>query len=304
MQQQYQQYVQQQPAMMAGSMNAQQIAFGAMPQQQFGGMPMQAVPQMMPQHSMQQMQIQLARMQQPMQQPMMSQQPVQQMQQPMAQAMPVVQQGMQLAPQPVQQALPGPKIRTYTPEGGEMLQITVLGTKDVPGFSNGVVHVQVPGKHDFELETVAMTNGIPQPRTVVTYIQPGDSLVFTLAGGQMDCNAQLDGTEFYPGGFSGELQLASGGALVVKISPLGTQGQIQQLAPITTEVPRQQAVAGPPVVAGMGPMRHVSPGEFEQLSQHPGAAPVQVLSPEDIRQAGFAPIGVPQPMMPMTTQCA
>merc|ERR1740117_891476 len=262
----------------------------------------QAMPQMMPQGMPQQM------MQQPMMQQSMMQQPMMQhpmMQQPMPQAMPQAapQPMPQAAPQAFQQqqqqipALPQPTIRAYTPEGGEQLQITIMGTKDVPGAQQPTVHIQVAGKHDFQVVTQAITGLCLQPRTTVTYIQPGDSLIISVKeGGRVLGEAQLASQDFY-GGFEGDIPMA-GGALAVKITPLNlTGGQVQQLPPVTVQQQRQPVQVSAPIVVGSGGLSYCSPEEFQHHQAQPGAAPVQVMTPEEMQNSGMQVMGVAQPVM-------
>jgi hypothetical protein len=213
----------------------------------------------------------------------------------------VAQYGM---PQPVSQALPqpapmqpnvpaamqslpmqatGPNIRTYTPEGGEMLQITIMGVLDV-NAAQPTVHIQVPGKHDFTVETQAISGPALQPKTTVTYIQPGDGLVFTLKDGEIvlgQCEVQH--SDYHPNGFDGDLPIANG-TIPVKITPLGTSGQVQSLPPITVQQPRQAPKVSGPIAVGSSAPRLCSPEEFQHHASQPGAQPATVMTPEEMQQ--------------------
>jgi len=251
----------------------------------------------------------------PMQTQYMPQVQQQQVYQAPAQTQMMAPQQMMAAPQqfhqaPIQQAPPQARGATYAqnPEGAEMLQVTVFGTKQLNGAQSPSVDIEIAGKpHKHTLQTEAITGPQMTPKSLVTYYLPGEHLNFTVSEQGMTLgDVQISGQDFHPNGLEGDLPLmdpATGsqgsGYLMVKIVPLGTSGVMAELEPVIVQ---QEPKAGPmveaaPFVHGTSGARHVSPEEYQQLANN-GA---QLMDPTEA-PANFAPQFMPQQQAQPTYQ--
>jgi len=226
------------------------------------------------------------------------------------------QQQMQYAPQqfaaaPAQPVAVGPQMGAMyaqNPEGAEMLQVTVFGTKQLPGAQQPTVEIEIAGKpHKHTIESASIEGPNMTPKSLITYYLPGEHLNFTvIEGGQLLGDVQISGQDFHPNGLEGDLPLmdpntgAQGsGYLMVRIVPLGTTGQAVDLAPVEIKGERTMQTPDPPSqVVGQSAMRAISPEEYELL----GAQGAQLITADALTQPVMAqPQYAPQPQ-PMMTQ--
>jgi len=210
----------------------------------------------------------------------------------------------QFAAAPAQPVAVGPQMgATYAqnPEGAEMLQVTVFGTKQLSGSQQPTVEIEIAGKpHKHTIESASIEGPNMTPKSLITYYLPGEHLNFTVTeGGQLLGDVQISGQDFHPNGLEGDLPLmdpntgAQGsGYLMVRIVPLGNTGQAVELPPVEIKGERtMQMPEQPPQVVGQSAMRAISPEEFEQL----GAQGAQLVTADALTQPVMAQ---PQPSMP------
>lgn len=204
------------------------------------------------------------------------------------------------APQQPQQAappLPAPVSNLYTPQGGEMLQVTIFGTKNLPGANQPTVTIEIPGKHNGTIDTQAITGPTMVPKSLVTYITPGEGLMLIVSEQDQVLGAvELVSDDFYPNGVEGDLPLTDpnsgqqAGHLFAKIQPLGQSGQMADLQPVVVPAEQQtnQVYAAPSyspeAQVVQGSLRQCSPEEFAQLGNIPGAQQPQAMMPEQLGQ--------------------
>jgi len=208
---------------------------------------------------------------------------------------PVVQAGAPI------QAAPVGGTRVYTPQGAEMLQVTVFGTKQLPGAEKPAVEISIDGKpHKHNLDTLAITGPQLTPKTLITYYLPGENLNFIVSeGGNVLGDVQISGQDFHPNGLEGDLPLMdpqSGnqgpGYLMVKIVPLGVNGKMEELAPVHIQAESKPLPADPPAyVASTSNPRAISPDEWQRLGEQGATMVVQEGGPV----AAPAPVVQPQP---------
>lgn len=216
--------------------------------------------------------------------------------------------------------------KVYTPVGAEMLQVTVFGTKQLPGANAPSVEIGIDGKpHKHNLDTLAITGPQLTPKTLVTYYLPGENLNFIVSeGGNVLGDVQISGQDFHPAGLEGDLPLMDPqtgnqgpGYLMVKIVPLGVTGKMEDLAPVHIQSEAKIMAADPaPYVASTTQPRSISPEEWQRLGDQgarmvveegpmmgaPVAAPVAAPAPV-YTQPAPQPIAMqaaqPQMMRPM-----
>jgi len=177
-----------------------------------------------------------------------------------------------------------------------MLQVTIFGTKQVPGANTPTVTIEIPGKHKGTIDTQAITGPSMVPKSLITYIQPGEGLYLLISEQDRILGAvELMSEDFYPNGVEGDLPLAdpqtqeAAGHLYAKIQPLGTSGQMAELQPVIVPatssyqpMPVAQQITGEPTVVA-GTLRECSPEEFAALSALPGAPPAQPVMPGELQ---------------------
>eukprot|EP00929_Paragymnodinium_shiwhaense_P112391 TRINITY_DN8064_c0_g1_i1.p1 TRINITY_DN8064_c0_g1~~TRINITY_DN8064_c0_g1_i1.p1 ORF type:complete len:325 (-),score=83.96 TRINITY_DN8064_c0_g1_i1:228-1202(-) len=218
-------------------------------------------------------------------------------------AAPAIQQSaMQMQAAPAIQQAPVGGVKVYTPQGAEMLQVTVFGTKQLPGANRPQVEIGIDGKpHKHTLDVLAITGPQLTPKSLVTYYLPGENLNFIVSeGGNVLGDVQISGQDFHPNGLEGDLPLMDPqtgnqgpGYLMVKIVPLGVSGQMEALQPVqvSSEAPLNVAEP-PPYVASTSAPRAISPEEYQRLGE--AGAETKVL------EGGFIP-GPPMPLQPTPT---
>lgn len=204
------------------------------------------------------------------------------------------------APAPTQMQYAAPQVQQYAApamqpkvvynqkheENSEMLQVTVFGTKQLPGAQNPQVDIEIAGKpHKHTVESHAIEGPEMKPKSLITYYLPGEHLNFTVSeAGNLLGDVQISGQDFHPNGLEGDLPLmdpttgAQGsGYLMVRIVPLGMNGQPVELPPVEIKGEAHMAPDPAPYVVGQSAPRACSPEEYQQLGQQ-GA---MLVTPED-----------------------
>lgn len=188
-----------------------------------------------------------------------------------------------------------PASRPFAPSGAEMLQVTVFGVQGIEGVTNPTVKVEVPGKHNFQIDTSNLDVQGLNPKSTITYVKPGDGLIFSvIQGDQLFGQAQVNSEDFFPNGFEGEVVVGHNGeAIAVKLAVLA-DGQIQQLAPVVVKSTASAPVESAPVIAGTSAPRLCSPEEFQWACNQPGAAAPLTLTPDELTKIGGQGFGQQQ----------
>merc|ERR1719240_2210184 len=126
--------------------------------------------------------------------------------------------------------------RGFVPSGAEALQVTVFGVQNIAGITNPTVKVEVAGKHNFQLDTSVIQGQSLNPKSTITYVRPGDGLVFSVVqGDQLFGQAAVNSEDFFPQGFEGDVVVGTNNETVaVKLAVLA-DGQIQALPPVVVK---------------------------------------------------------------------
>jgi len=178
------------------------------------------------------------------------------------------------------------KLRTISPSGTEMVQVTVFGIKNFEGLTSATVKVEVPGKYSFGLETKPLDGHALCPKSTITYLKPEDQLMLSVVlGDEVYGQASVKFEDFHPSGFEGDLVVGTNNEIVALKLSIVQNGEIQPLEPVVVKsvctTLETLPVKGAPLAIGPSAPRVVSPEEFQKLCNQPGAgAPIRMTQEE------------------------